>query len=292
MNVAVETRVDTGWQRRVIRKAKAYVALTKPRIIELLLVTTAPVMILAANGIPNLWLFFATIIGGAMSAGSAGAFNCYIDRDIDRVMKRTSRRPLVTGELTDREALVFSWVHRYRLRALARPAGQPAGGRAVELRHRDLRRRLQPDPQAPHPAEHRLGRTGRLLPGPGRLGRRHRHAGLGAVHPVRGDLPLDPAALLAAVHAVPRGLRLGERSHARRRARPHPGRTPGGAVRLGDGRVLVAAHSRRLHGHRCTRSSPCSPAAGSSGTPTACTPWRSGTPRATRCGCSTPRSAT
>jgi protoheme IX farnesyltransferase len=110
MNVAVETRVDTGWERRVIRKAKAYVALTKPRIIELLLVTTAPVMILAANGIPNLWLFFATIIGGAMSAGSAGAFNCYIDRDIDRVMKRTSRRPLVTGELTDREALVFSWV--------------------------------------------------------------------------------------------------------------------------------------------------------------------------------------
>ncbi|HUG51770.1 MAG TPA: UbiA family prenyltransferase, partial [Terrimesophilobacter sp.] len=110
MDVAVSTRVDTGWTRPVIRKAKAYLALTKPRIIELLLVTTAPVMILAADGIPNLWLFFATIIGGAMSAGSAGAFNCYIDRDIDRVMKRTSRRPLVTGELTDREALVFSWV--------------------------------------------------------------------------------------------------------------------------------------------------------------------------------------
>lgn len=110
MNVAVRTRVDTGRNRPVIRKVKAYVALTKPRIIELLLVTTAPVMILAAQGIPNLWLFFATIIGGAMSAGSAGAFNCYIDRDIDRVMKRTSHRPLVTGELTDREALIFSWV--------------------------------------------------------------------------------------------------------------------------------------------------------------------------------------
>jgi heme o synthase len=110
MDVAVSTRVDTGWTRPVIRKAKAYVALTKPRIIELLLVTTAPVMILAADGIPNLWLFFATIIGGAMSAGSAGAFNCYIDRDIDRVMKRTSHRPLVTGELTDREALAFSWI--------------------------------------------------------------------------------------------------------------------------------------------------------------------------------------
>ena len=109
MDVAVETRVE----RRgggVARKARAYVALTKPRIIELLLVTTAPVMILAADGIPNLWLFLWTIVGGAMSAGSAGAFNCYIDRDIDRVMKRTSHRPLVTGELTDREALVFSWV--------------------------------------------------------------------------------------------------------------------------------------------------------------------------------------
>lgn len=92
------------------RKAKAYLALTKPRVIELLLVTTAPVMILAQGGIPNLWLVLATLVGGALSAGSAGAFNCYIDRDIDRVMKRTSSRPLVTGELTDREALVFSWV--------------------------------------------------------------------------------------------------------------------------------------------------------------------------------------
>ncbi len=92
------------------RKARAYVALTKPRVIELLLVTTAPVMILAQGGIPNLWLVLATLVGGALSAGSAGAFNCYIDRDIDRVMKRTSKRPLVTGELSDREALVFAWV--------------------------------------------------------------------------------------------------------------------------------------------------------------------------------------
>jgi protoheme IX farnesyltransferase len=92
------------------RKLKAYVALTKPRVVELLLVTTAPVMILAAQGIPNPWLVIATLIGGAMSAGSASAFNCYIDRDIDRLMKRTKRRPLVTGELSDREALVFSWV--------------------------------------------------------------------------------------------------------------------------------------------------------------------------------------
>jgi protoheme IX farnesyltransferase len=109
MDVAVQTRVEResiGFSR----KLRAYVALTKPRIIELLLVTTAPVMILAQRGIPNLWLVLATLVGGALSAGSAGAFNCYIDRDIDRVMKRTSKRPLVTGELSDREALVFSWV--------------------------------------------------------------------------------------------------------------------------------------------------------------------------------------
>lgn len=88
----------------------AYVQLTKPRIIELLLITTIPVMFLAQRGLPSLWLVFATLIGGFFSAGSAGAFNCYIDRDIDRVMKRTGHRPLVTGELSDKEALIFAWV--------------------------------------------------------------------------------------------------------------------------------------------------------------------------------------
>jgi len=109
MNVAVESRAATG-RIGFARKAKAYVALTKPRVVELLLITTAPVMILANNGLPNLWLVIATLIGGSLSAGSASAFNCYIDRDIDRLMKRTQKRPLVTGELTDREALVFAWV--------------------------------------------------------------------------------------------------------------------------------------------------------------------------------------
>jgi len=92
------------------RKAKAYLALTKPRIIELLLITTAPTMFLAAKGVPDLGLLFGVLVGGALSAGSANAFNCYIDRDIDRLMKRTENRPLVTGELSDREALVFAWV--------------------------------------------------------------------------------------------------------------------------------------------------------------------------------------
>src|SRR6218665_2404163 len=83
------------------RKVSPYIALTKPRIIELPLAVTAPTMILAQNGIRDLCFFFATILGGAMSAGSAGAFNCYIDRDIDRVMHRTKNRPLVTGELSN-----------------------------------------------------------------------------------------------------------------------------------------------------------------------------------------------
>jgi protoheme IX farnesyltransferase len=87
----------------------AYVALTKPRVIELLLVTTAPVMILAANGLPSIWVVLATLLGGALSAGSAGAFNMYIDRDIDRVMDRTKKRPLVTGEVSDRAALIFAY---------------------------------------------------------------------------------------------------------------------------------------------------------------------------------------
>jgi len=109
MNIAVEDRV-TPARVSAVDKVKGYISLTKPRVMELLLVTTIPVMILAHGGIPNLWLVLATVIGGAMSAGSAGAFNCYIDRDIDKVMKRTSNRPLVTGVLSPREALVFSWI--------------------------------------------------------------------------------------------------------------------------------------------------------------------------------------
>ena len=91
------------------RKIRAYVELTKPRVIELLLVTTLPTMIFAQRGFPDVVTMLATLVGGALAAGASGAFNCYIDRDIDRLMKRTERRPLVTGEVTPREALVFSW---------------------------------------------------------------------------------------------------------------------------------------------------------------------------------------
>ncbi|EWS82794.1 heme o synthase [Brachybacterium phenoliresistens] len=86
---------------------RAYVALTKPRIIELLLITTIPTMFLAAGGFPSLGLIAATMIGGYLAAGGANALNMYLDRDIDARMKRTRNRPIVTGEVSPRAAVIF-----------------------------------------------------------------------------------------------------------------------------------------------------------------------------------------
>ncbi|NYF99641.1 heme o synthase [Janibacter cremeus] len=94
------------WRRTV----RAYVALTKPRIIELLLVTTVPVMFLAQRGVPSLGLIVLTLVGGSLSAGAANTFNMVYDRDIDAKMGRTQGRPLVTGEATPRGAMIFGLV--------------------------------------------------------------------------------------------------------------------------------------------------------------------------------------
>ena len=91
-------------------RLRAYVALTKPRIIELLLITTLPAMFLAARGVPAPWRVAATLIGGTLSAGGANTLNCYIDRDIDARMRRTRRRPLVTEAVSPGEVLVFGAV--------------------------------------------------------------------------------------------------------------------------------------------------------------------------------------
>jgi len=91
-------------------RVKAYVALTKPRIIELLLITTVPTMVVAQRGMPPLGLVLATLVGGTLAAGGANAINMYVDRDIDKLMARTAKRPLVTGELTPRAALTFAIV--------------------------------------------------------------------------------------------------------------------------------------------------------------------------------------
>ncbi|MFB6573714.1 heme o synthase [Kocuria palustris] len=97
------------------QRVRAYLQLMKLRIVELLLVATVPTMIFAHHyhgngGFPSIWLILVTLVGGTLSAGAAGAFNSYIDRESDRLMKRTSKRPLVTRVVNDWEALVLGWV--------------------------------------------------------------------------------------------------------------------------------------------------------------------------------------
>jgi protoheme IX farnesyltransferase len=100
--------VAHGSRRAPTSVVGAYVALTKPRIIELLLITTVPTMVLAEQGWPATWLVIITLIGGTLAAGGANAVNMYIDRDIDALMERTQNRPLVTGVIPARNALVFA----------------------------------------------------------------------------------------------------------------------------------------------------------------------------------------
>jgi heme o synthase len=92
------------------QSARAYFLLTKPRIIELLLVTTVPTMFIAARGVPSPWLMAATLFGGALSAASANVLNCYLDRDIDALMRRTARRPLPAHRVAPADALRFGLV--------------------------------------------------------------------------------------------------------------------------------------------------------------------------------------
>jgi protoheme IX farnesyltransferase len=104
IDVAAERTVR---RRRAGQVLRGYLALTKPRIIELLLVTTVPTMMLAAAGLPPLSTVLATLVGGSLAAGSANALNCYLDRDIDAVMRRTVRRPLAQHTVSAPAALAF-----------------------------------------------------------------------------------------------------------------------------------------------------------------------------------------
>jgi protoheme IX farnesyltransferase len=97
-----------GSQHAARTRLTGFIALTKPRIVELLLVTTLPTMILADRGVPSVRLMAVTLAGGALAAGGANAMNMVVDRDIDRVMPRTQGRPLVTGLIGAGEALVFA----------------------------------------------------------------------------------------------------------------------------------------------------------------------------------------
>jgi protoheme IX farnesyltransferase len=100
--------VAHGARRNPTSVAGAYLALTKPRIIELLLITTVPTMVLAEQGWPSTGLVLITLLGGSLAAGGANAYNMYVDRDIDALMERTRGRPLVTGVIPPRNALVFA----------------------------------------------------------------------------------------------------------------------------------------------------------------------------------------
>jgi protoheme IX farnesyltransferase len=106
----VQTAASVSLRSRVTARVVAYTALTKPRIIELLLVTTVPTMVLAARGWPGWELVLWTLVGGTLAAGSANALNCWWDRDIDVVMNRTSRRPLAQHTVTPRAAFTFGVV--------------------------------------------------------------------------------------------------------------------------------------------------------------------------------------
>lgn len=92
------------------QRVSGFVVLTKPRIIELLLVTTVPTQVVAARGIPGIWTMIFTVLGGTLAAGGAHTVNMYVDRDIDAIMERTKKRPLVTGVVQPREALIFAVV--------------------------------------------------------------------------------------------------------------------------------------------------------------------------------------
>jgi protoheme IX farnesyltransferase len=103
--------VRTNGKRGSLRQSTAaYFQLTKPRIVILLLVTTVPAMMLAERGMPSITLVLATLAGGSLAAGSANAINCYLDRDIDRIMRRTRRRPLPAHRVEPERALAFGYV--------------------------------------------------------------------------------------------------------------------------------------------------------------------------------------
>src|ERR1700681_1161158 len=96
--------------RPLLATIGSYVRLTKPRVIELLLVTAVPPMVLAQQGMPALGLIAAVVVGGALAAGGANTINCWIERDRDQLMRRTRHRPLPAGAIEPSRALVFGLV--------------------------------------------------------------------------------------------------------------------------------------------------------------------------------------
>ena len=233
----------------------AYVGLTKPRVIELLLLTTVPVMFFAQRGVPPLWLVVATVVGGTLSAGSANALNCVYDRDIDEQMRRTRRRALPRHIVTPRAAFVFGlvlvvvstlvlgfWVNWLSAGLALAASAFYLFGYTMVLKRRTTQNIV-------------WGGLAGLLPDADRVDRRHRRAGLAAGRALPGRLLLDAAAHLGAGDALPRGLRPGRRADASR-GQGRRGRGPADRrLLLGDGRDVAGAvaggrHGRALPGRR------------------------------------------
>ena len=211
-------------------------ALTKPRIIELLLITTVPVMFLAAQGVPDLWLVVTTTIGGYLSAGGANALNMYIDRDIDALMDRTSQRPLVTGMVSPRECLAFGialavistvW---FGLLVNWLSAALSLGALLfyVVVYTMLLKRRTSQNIV--------WGGIAGCMPVLIGWSAVTDSMSLGRGHPFRRHLLLDAAALLAAVDEGQGGLRPGRRPDAPGRRLQPGGGPPDRRLQLGDGR--------------------------------------------------------
>ncbi len=191
-------------------------ALTKPRVIELLLVTTIPAMLLADRGTVDPLLILNTLVGGLLAAAGANTLNCVADADIDKMMKRTERRPLARATVPRSHALVFGlalsvgsffWLWWTTNMLSAHLAGR---------HHRVLRAGLHAAAQAAHLAERGVGRRGRLHAGDDRLVGGHRHDPVAGAGDVRDHLLLDAAAHLGAGHALQGRLPRGRRADAAR----------------------------------------------------------------------------
>ncbi len=190
------TAFELGGVRQVVAD---YVTLTKPKVQLLLLLTTVTTMYVAGD--PSLSLVALTLLGGSLSAGGAAAVNHYWDRDIDAQMARTATRPVPSGRVPARAALVYGIVAGGAVVPAAGDDRERAVGVPRALRLPRLRLHLHDVAQAHDAAEHRDRRRRRRRAAARRLGRGHRLARPGGAVPVRDRLLLDAAALLGAVAA-------------------------------------------------------------------------------------------
>ena len=201
------------------RRLKGFVALTKPRIVELLLVTTVPTMIVAARGLPPWWLMVATVVGGTLAAGGANALNMVVDRDIDAVMHRTRGRPLVTGIVSPLAALVFAIVLEVvafgelwaAVNLLSAALAVSATLFYVFVYTIWLKRTSRQNIV--------IGGAAGRGTGAGRLGRGDGVTRVGAGRAVRPDLRVDAPALLGPGHQISRRLPVGQGADDARRDR-------------------------------------------------------------------------